>query len=425
MDINLRPENFVITDLYPSDSAYFWGKSIVSGNINISGPINNIFLDADITTEKNTKIYIPISSSESLSEENNFIRFIKDSIEQRKTGKGENYKFETGGFGMNIKLNVTPDAQVNIIPYENTGDIITTGEGKITLDLNREGSFSMLGTYTIDDGSYEFNLMNIINKNFRIQQGSRIDWYGDPADASVNIYAYYFIENVSLRDLNINEYETKKTDVSCFIEITGTLLAPELKLYITLPDNTDDVYLQAIKAFAEKEMNEQFLSLLLIESFMPISGEKDVSTDATKFLQNALNNVLKRTGQDISIVFDNSNIDNESDQVKVQYKRKILRGRVELKGNFGYEGNQFGGSQNEKYVGEFEIEGKLNEKGTIRIKGYNKANNKNESEGEYIQGIGVVWRGKFNSLFIRNKEKNNTVVKDSVKIFKYNPVKNN
>jgi hypothetical protein len=421
LDINLKPDNFVITDLNPTDSSYFWGKSIASGNINISGPIDDIYLDADITTEKNTNIFIPISSAESLSEENNFIRFIKDTSEQQRSGNPDTYNFETSGFSMNIKMNVTPDAQLNIIPYENTGDIRTIGDGKITLDLNREGDFTMLGTYTISSGSYNFNLMNIINKDFKIQEGSRIDWYGDPADASVNINAFYFIENVALRDLGVDEDETKKTDVSCFIRIGGTLLAPELKLYIELPGNTDEAYLQVVKSFAEKEMNEQFLSLLLIESFLPVSGNRDVGTDPNRFLQNALNNVLKQTGYDIGVIYESSTDANYSDKYGIQFSQKIWGDRIELKGNVGYEGGSEINPQNDKYVGEFEIEGKLNSKGTVRIKGYNKANNKFENEGDYIQGIGIVWRGKFNSLFTRKKERQNSVVKDSVKIYKYNP----
>ncbi len=422
-DINLKANNYILTDINHSDSSYFWGKSFASGIINVSGPMNNIMLDAEISTDKNTTMFIPISSTESLSEENNFIRFVQDTSEKINKDNYDNYKFETNGFSMNIKLNVTPDAEISIIPDESTGNIITKGEGKITLNLSREGDFSMFGTYIITEGQYNFNYRSIFNEKFIIQDNSRLEWFGKPEDANINLTAFSSVKNASLKDLNINETETRKTDVTCFIEMTGTLISPDLKLYIRLPENFDQDYTQRINALPENEMNEQFFSLLLIGSFLPLSGtvSNEYFGQSTELLETALNSVLKKTGYDISVRYETSENENYSDRYRIQFSQKFWEDRIEFKGNVGIGGKEISSTDGEKYLGEFEIQAKLNQKGTIRLKGYNVANTKNENEGDYTQGAGIVWRGKYNSLFFRRKhDKENTVYKDSVKIYKLN-----
>ena len=42
----------------------------------------------------------------------------------------------------------------------------------------------MYGDYTITEGSYLFTLQNIINKRFIIENGSTIQWTGEPLDAA-------------------------------------------------------------------------------------------------------------------------------------------------------------------------------------------------------------------------------------------------
>jgi hypothetical protein len=49
----------------------------------------------------------------------------------------------------------------------------------------------MFGDLQIESGGYNFTLYNIINKEFDIQRGSSISWYGDPYRAKLNITAKY------------------------------------------------------------------------------------------------------------------------------------------------------------------------------------------------------------------------------------------
>ena len=66
------------------------------------------------------------------------------------------------------------------------------GDGTLNLQINpRSNVFEMYGDYTITEGSFLFSLQNIINKRFIIENGSTIQWTGEPLDARLNINAVY------------------------------------------------------------------------------------------------------------------------------------------------------------------------------------------------------------------------------------------
>ena len=45
----------------------------------------------------------------------------------------------------------------------------------------------MFGPFEFEQGGYNFTLYDIINKDFDIQRGSRISWFGDPYAATLDI----------------------------------------------------------------------------------------------------------------------------------------------------------------------------------------------------------------------------------------------
>ncbi|MCD4792766.1 MAG: translocation/assembly module TamB [Bacteroidales bacterium] len=412
LGIDLDADNFMLSDIIPTDSSFFYGKAFGTGNIRISGPLEDLKLVADITTNKNTEIFIPVSSNETFEEENSFIKFITDTTVKEKITIQEQYAVEYGGFSMNVKLNVTPDAAIQIIFNESTGDLFTNGEGNLNLTLNREGDFNMFGNYIISEGRYNFNIKEY-KKDFIIEEGGSLNWYGNPEDATIDIKAVNKLYNVALKDLGLILDETKKTDAACYIHMTGRLLNPELKLYAEILDDHPE-YIQNLNALGENDMNEQFLFLLIFRKFRPLPGMEGSGpqADVGELLTEQFNSLLKNTGVGVGYESGDELL---TDKYIVKYDQAVLDGRIVFKGEFGMGGANTniepGTNPANNYVGEVEVEAKLNRKGTVRAKVYNKANDQIENEGDYIQGMGFVWRKKFNTLKIWGREEE----KDSIK----------
>lgn len=80
------------------------------------------------------------------------------------------------------------------LTLDQAGDNVLRGRGNGTLNLHVnpvDKEFTIYGDYDITEGSYRFSLQNFATRNFLIQEGSNIQWTGDPADALVNITAVY------------------------------------------------------------------------------------------------------------------------------------------------------------------------------------------------------------------------------------------
>ena len=102
---------------------------------------------------------------------------------------------------LDFELDVTPDAEVQLIFDSKIGDIIKgRGNGNLQMEVNTEGDFKMFGNFRAESGDYLFTLQNLINKKFIIQPGGTIKWTGDPYDAEVDIKGVYKLK-ASLYDL--------------------------------------------------------------------------------------------------------------------------------------------------------------------------------------------------------------------------------
>ena len=71
----------------------------------------------------------------------------------------------------------------------------------------------------------------------------------------------------------------------------------------------------------------------------------------------------------------------------------FLDNRLILNGNVGYR-SQYG---NEDFIGDFDLEYKLIKSGRLRLKAYNKTNDRLYSTALYTQGLGIMYREDFDT----------------------------
>ena len=148
---------------------------------------------------------------------------------------------------LDFNMDIRPDAQVQIIFNQKSGDIIKgSGSGNLRILFNTGGDFSMFGNYTIDKGNYSFTIPNYFNpKFFTLNPGGTIVWNGDPYDARINISAIY-TTRAALIDLfgssaqSLTSEQQKEAAerqrVDLYMNLTGSLLHPNILLFdIQLP----------------------------------------------------------------------------------------------------------------------------------------------------------------------------------------------
>ena len=109
VDTKIRLDNTFCLNTQSKDNDLYYGQAFISGNINLNGPLNNFKIQSEeLTSNKGTKISIPLEGTESVSTKN-FITFVKhDEPEESSLIKSDSISLK--GLIVDVNVNVTKDA---------------------------------------------------------------------------------------------------------------------------------------------------------------------------------------------------------------------------------------------------------------------------------------------------------------------------
>ncbi len=425
-DFTLIADNLQLNNTPKTDTAYFYGPIYGSGTVKITGATDDLKIIGNLETDKNTRIYIPLSATETLTENNSFIQFVSHDTEDETIFKDsteiqeENYT-ALSGLSIDMDIKLTPDAEIQLILDEATGDIIKMrGRSDMKLNVDTRGDITAFGDFVIEEGDYAFSLEGLINKKFKIRKGSKISLHGDPSEeGEMDISTAFTLHKVPIYNLMASdEYKGIKTTADCILNMKGKLLNPDISFDVKLRDVDEDIADQVHNLDSENK-NIQFLSLLMISNFQPLPGfrQENVENAGVTGVVSAgdvLTTQINRLLSDISEDFDvglNYEQDDKSSELALALSTNIWDDRITLNGNVGVGSSDRTSTTDDNtnnVVGEVEAEVKLNRKGNLKLKIYNKANDDLEyDKAPYTQGIGFFWRKQFNSLNLFKKDKNN------------------
>lgn len=87
---------------------------------------------------------------------------------------------------------------------------------------------------------------------------------------------------------------------------------------------------------------------------------------------------------------------------------KMLSGRLQFNGNFGYRENKYKMNSN-NFIGDFDIQYRLSPRSPFSLKAYNQTNDRYFTQSSLTtQGIGIKFQrdfDRFREMFYRNKKK--------------------
>ncbi len=368
-------------------------------------------MNINAKTEKGTTFFLPLTGTSDVSQQD-FITFEKKG-EIKPLRKLSSRKISSKGYELNFNLEVTPDAEAYLLFDPKVGDMIKgNGTANLRMEVTEAGEFNIYGDYYIDHGDYLFTLQNVINKKFVLQKGGVISFKGDPYDADINLTAIYKVRT-SLYNLvkNIDSSAAVKRtiDVNAIMNLNDKLMKPQITFDIALP-NADDNTINLFKSqiYSEDELNKQIFSLVMFKSFLPnqggateTTGINGVGSNAGELISSQLSNMLSQLSNDVNIGVNYSQGGAASkDQVSVNLQTQLFNDRVSIDGNVGTAGTNTTSANTTNMVGEFNIEVKLTEDGTVRIRVFNRSNQYLllSNDVPYTQGVGLFYRREFDNL---------------------------
>lgn len=396
-DLKVKANDFSFLNTTSSDNDLYYGSAVASGDIFITGPINDLQLKVNAKTEKGTRFFIPLEDSEDY-EQAAFISFIdlsdtikadKDIITQIKRNLGLTIDFD---------LEVTPDAYVELIFDIKTGDIIRgRGNSNLKLKLDKNGNLELYGSLTISEGAYNFTApnLNFINKEFQIVPGGTIVWYGDPYAGRLDLTATYvqkasFDNLIGDSDAQEDDLISKKYPVMVVLKLKGDMLSPDIEFDITLDEsvgfgqNQEVTKLLAQVKSDEQQLKKQVVSLLFLKRFsllqssfigvgsgnggLPGSGDL-IEKNLSEFLSNQISYLATQLDENLEVEIDLNTLDQEgvnTFQLRLAYT--FLDGRLKVTRG----GTQGAASRNQisvnDIIGDFSVEYTLTKDGKLRAK---------------------------------------------------------
>ncbi|MFA7379651.1 MAG: translocation/assembly module TamB domain-containing protein [Bacteroidia bacterium] len=417
------------------DNELFFGKGYATGEATITGTFEAVNIDARLKTGTGTKIMMPLSNAEE-AEKSDFVRFI--TYENWKlTKKTEVFKAKTSGITMTFNLEITPDAEFQLVFNSQTGDVIRgKGKANLRLELTKQGDFLMYGQYTVVEGAYLFTALNIINKKFVIENGGTINWNGDALKAQMNMTAVYKVRT-PLPPLITTTDETtakRRIPVDCKLMLSGLLLQPDIKFDLNFPElntmggNSTAQATQAIQRLKgnQDEMNKQFFSLLMTGSFTQPDNIGQISSSgnsavhfgsaayqsAGDLLSNQLSNLLSQIDPNWDIGL-NYQFQDESKQREmiISLSRRFLDDRLEVQTSSDVLRTDLNINFQAKYD--------LTDDGRLKLKAFS-TNNSNlfNTQNVQTQGMGLYYSRQFNKIgeIFRRSEKKKKKKTDAKKV---------
>ena len=427
-DVNAQTRNLLIYDTSEKINPKIYGTVFGDGNIQINGTEKFVSAQAQMRSNPNTAVGFNFINNDEV-DNYDFIVFrdltsTHDSSDfERPAGNLIMNSSETGTeYQISCMIEVTPDAIIELMMDPESGDKIKgNGNGVIRVEYGSKTNLAMFGGYTLQNGTYNFSLQQLIRKDFQLSDGSRVDFSGDPLEAILNLNAVYTL-TANVDDLEqwlANESFRTSVPVNCILNLNGRLQNPDISFDMKFPNSTSELERQVKSVINTDEMMmRQVIYLLVLNRFYTPDYSQGARTNefnrvASSALSSQLSSLLNSLTEKVQI---GTNIRARQDgitdtEVEMLLSSQLLDNRLLINGNFGYKNNYM---LTNTFIGEFDLEYKLIPSGEIRLKAYNHANDMYQytKKSQTRQGVGLMYNKDFNNLAELLRRRNRLTVKE-------------
>jgi hypothetical protein len=440
-DFNLKinADNFQAINSTKKDNKLFYGKMVFSTKLTVKGTPSHPIVDGDLTINDKTNFTVVLPQDEpGVAKREGIVRFVDMSATAQDSLFMLHYDSlkvsPLLGYDVSININIKKEAVFNLIVDEANGDFLKIkGIGQLTGGVDASGKVTLVGSYEIEDGSYDLSF-NFVKRKFNIQKGSRIVWTGEPTSANMDITAIYLantapldlvLAQVIVTDQNIYK---QKLPFEVHLLLAGELLKPQITFDIILPEEKNyNVSKDIITTVQNKliqlrqeqgEMNKQVFALLLLNRFVSenpftnSSGSFDANTFARQSVSKLLTEQLNQLTQGLIAGVDiNLDLANSQDyttgtmqqrtDLNVGVSKNLLSDRltVSVGSDFELEGPMQANQQKNNLAGNIALNYKLSKDGKYMLRVYRKNDYTGTIEGYVIEtGVGFIISVDYNKF---------------------------
>lgn len=393
MDLRMGAKNFQIIDSKERRRSIAYGKAFVDFFARMSGRVDNLNMKGYLNVLGTTDMsYIlrdsPLSTNNQLEELVKFTSFADTALAVVEHQP-------LSGFNMDMSVNVDQGAHIMCYLNEDHSNYVDLmGGGSLHMLYTAAGDLRLIGRYTLDNGEMKYSLPVIPLKTFTIQDGSYIEFNGDPMNPRLNITA---TERTKATVSTGTNGAGRTVEFDCGVKITKTL--SDMGLQFTLDAPEDMSLHNELQAMSVEQRGKLAVTMLTTSMYLADGNTSGFSMNGalSSFLQSEINNITGNALRTLDLSFGMDNSTDAGGNTHTDYSFKFAkrfwnnRMRIVVGGKVSTGADV--ANQNESFFDNVTLEYRLGTASDKYVKVYYDNNAYDWLEGttrEY--GVGFIWR---------------------------------
>ncbi len=411
LDVRMRAQNFLLIDAKENARSEAYGKAYVNFFGFMQGPLSSLRMRGKLDVLGNTDMTYILRESE-LKTDNQLDELVKfTNFKDGKEVVVERPSLE--GFDMSLSLSIDEAAHILCaLNTDKTNYIDLMGGGDLMMSYNPSDELRLTGKYTLSNGEMKYSLPIIPLKTFTIQDGSYIEFTGDPFNPTLSITA---TENIK-STVDEGTGTGRSVDFVCGVKLSQTLNSPGIQFIVSAPN--DMTTQDELNTMSVEEQGKVAITMLASGMYLANGNTSSFSMNnaLSSFLNSEINNIagtaMRSIGLDVGMTVDNSMT---TSGLHTDYNFKFAKRFFNNRLSFSVGGQVSTGAQldnatqNNTFFSNVELQYRLNEGASQYIRAFYNNNTYDWLEGlvgEY--GVGFKWQRKlqyFKDIFRFKTEK--------------------
>ena len=424
-DLKLTADNMQLLNAKRTKNSMVYGKIMVDMNSTVKGPLESLVMRGNLNLLGGSNFtYVltdsPLTVQDRLSGLVTFTSFAEDSLNRGRVKPAE---LKLGGLDMLMTVHIDQAVQINVdLTPDQSSHINLEGGGDLSFQYTPMGDMLLNGRYTLSGGTVKYSLPVIPLKEFKVHDGSYVQWTGDIMDPTLNLTATERIRtSVAMAD---NSSRMVNFDVG--ISLTERLENLGLKFILDAPE--DASVQEQLARMGDEERSKQAVSMLVTGMYLAggstAKGGMNMGSALNSFLQSEINNIIgSQSAIDINLgmeSYDNNGDGTKRTDYSFRFAKRFYNDRISvILGGRISTGEDINRGQAQPFIDNVSVEYRLDRTGTRYVKLFHNKDYESLLEGELTEtGAGIVLRKKMQflrELFDFRKKKKKEVTEEEEK----------
>lgn len=399
VNLRMRAKDFQIIGAEENPQSIAYGKAFVNVFASMRGPVDNLNMRGRLEVLGSTDMSYVLRDSP-LTTDNHLNELVKFT-DFADTAQVVVERPALNGFQMDMSVDVSKGA--HIMAYLNTDHsnyIDLMGGGTLRMQYSPADNLRLRGRYTLSNGEMKYSLPVIPLKTFTIQDGSYIEFTGEPMNPTLNITA----TERTKATVSDNSGVGRSVAFDCGVKITRTL--NDMGLEFTL-DAPEDMQLHSeLQAMSVEHRGKLAVSMLTTGMYLDDGNTSAFSMNSalTSFLNSEINTITGNALRTIDMSFGMDNSTDATGQSHTDYSfkfaKRFLDNRLKISvGGLVSSGGSYQ-QRNNSFFDNVSLEYRLDHTANKFITLYYQNNAYDWLDG-YMQkyGGGFTWRRSLQSFW--------------------------